>query len=167
MLGWGNWMQLTLFWLEAILDFPFVLPATFIHEELSCEVHVVVAVPSSLPFAELFSTTFCFEQKLSLFWINLFSSGGIYTVLTDKWRNPTCPLGHELSRGSTDVSAGCWDPPVHGALAADVPRSPCPPQRSPEPRLRWYGHLCRTLVWHVLAGSENCQQHHKDRSRLS
>lgn len=71
-----------------------------------------------------YSNSINFEQKLLLFWINLFSSGETYSVLTDNLRNATCSLWHELSHAGTDLSVGCWDSTVHAALSADVQ---CPP----------------------------------------
>lgn len=163
-------MQLTPFWFEAIQDFLFHLYTTVIHREWSYEVCIVVALPSSLPFTELFLTAFGFEQKLPLFWINLFSSGEIYSALPDSWRNTTCLLGHELSRGSTDLSVGCWDSTVCAVLAAHIPCSPWPAQGSPEPRESWFRQLCWAdtwLAWSVIAGSERCQHQHKERGTLS
>lgn len=163
-------MQLTLFWFEAILDFLFHLCTNFFHKKQSCKARIVVALPSSLPFTELFLTASGSEQKLPLFWISLFSSGEIYSVVTDNCRNTTCPLGHELCHGSTDLSLGCWDPTVRAAWAADVPRSPWAAQGSPEPRVSWFRQLCWAdthLDWGVIAGLEKCQHQRKERGMLS
>lgn len=85
------------------------------------KVHIVVELPSSLAsIHRAIPNSICFEQKSPLFWIDLFCSGGIYSVLTDNWRNTTCLCGHELSHGSTDLSTGCWDSSVRAALAAEV-----------------------------------------------
>lgn len=79
-----------------------------------------------------------------------------YYLPTWAW---TLPWKHHLR-------IGCWDPTVHAALAADVPLSPWPAQGSPEPRVSWFRQLCWTdtcRAWSVIAGSEKCQQQHRER----